>query len=135
MFAFNPAARSGGSISLDLTGPSPSCRRLVVILVRPSRYDDEGYVIRHLRGMLPSNTLSCLNSLTEDAVRQGALGDVDVHVEVIDEIVTRVDPARLGAAIPARRTRRSSSASSACRPTSSPGRTTWPGSSRPRASR
>ena len=39
--------------------------RLVVILIRPSKYDDEGYVIPHFRGTLPSNTLSCLNSLTE----------------------------------------------------------------------
>jgi radical SAM superfamily enzyme YgiQ (UPF0313 family) len=70
--------------------------RLVVILVRPSKYDDEGYVIRHLRGTLPSNTLSCLNSLTEDVVWQGTLGDVELHVEVIDEIVSRVDPVALG---------------------------------------
>lgn len=70
--------------------------RLVVILIRPSKYDDEGYVIRHFRGTLPSNTLSCLNSLTEDAVRRGALDGLDVRVEVIDEIVSRVDPRRLG---------------------------------------
>jgi len=84
----------------DVAPELSSCRtlprRLVVILVRPSKYDDDGYVIRHFRGTLPSNTLSCLNSLTEDAVRQGALGDLDVRVEVIDEIVTRVDPAALG---------------------------------------
>ena len=96
MFARNRTAPSGGVISLGLAGPSPSCRRLVVILVRPSRYDDEGYVVRHFRGVLPSNTLSCLNSLTHDAVRQGALPGIDVRVEVIDEIVTKVDPARLG---------------------------------------
>ncbi|MBI4265690.1 MAG: radical SAM protein [Acidobacteria bacterium] len=72
------------------------CTRLVVILIRPSKYDDEGYVIRHFRGTLPSNTLSCLNSLTEDAVRQGALRDLEVRVHVIDEIVSRVDPRRLG---------------------------------------
>lgn len=69
---------------------------LTVILIRPSKYDDEGYVVRHWRGTLPSNTLSCLNSLTEDVVRSGVLGDVQVRVEVIDEIVTRVDPRRLG---------------------------------------
>ena len=72
------------------------CKRLVVILIRPSKYDDEGYVIRHLRGTLPSNTLSCLNSLTEDAVRQGALGGFNVRVQVIDEIVSRVNPRKLG---------------------------------------
>ncbi|RPJ75938.1 MAG: radical SAM protein [Acidobacteria bacterium] len=90
----HPAA--GRFTTLRLAEPQPACRRLVVILIRPSKYDDEGYVIRHFRGTLPSNTLSCLNSLTEDAVRHGALGDIDVHVEVIDEIVSRVDPARLG---------------------------------------
>ena len=73
-----------------------ACDRLVVILIRPSKYDDDGYVIRHLRGTLPSNTLSCLNSLTEDAIHRGELGGLDVHVEVIDEIVTRVDPRALG---------------------------------------
>ncbi len=82
--------------------PLPAVQsRLAVVLIRPSKYDDDGYVIRHLRGTLPSNTLSCLNSLTEDAVRQGLLEGVDVQVEVIDEIVTRVQPARL-----ARRLRR-----------------------------
>ncbi len=70
-------------------------RRLVVILVRPSRYDDDGYVVRHLRGTLPSNTLSCLNSLTEDAIERGELAGLDVHVKIIDEIVSRVDPRRL----------------------------------------
>jgi radical SAM superfamily enzyme YgiQ (UPF0313 family) len=70
-------------------------RRLLVILIRPSKYDDEGYIVRHWRGTLPSNTLSCLNSLTEDVVQQGVLGDLDVRVEVIDEVVSRVDPPRL----------------------------------------
>jgi radical SAM superfamily enzyme YgiQ (UPF0313 family) len=71
-------------------------RRLVVVLVRPSKYDDDGYVVRHWRGTLPSNTLGCLLSLTEDVVRSGELGEVEVKVEVIDEIVSRVDPKRLG---------------------------------------
>jgi hypothetical protein len=66
-------------------------RRLVVILIRTSKYDDDGYVVRHWRGTLPSNTLSCLNSLTEDVVQSGELGPIDVRVEVIDEIVSRVD--------------------------------------------
>jgi radical SAM superfamily enzyme YgiQ (UPF0313 family) len=89
-----PAPAAGG-------GPGSSheafpYRRLTIILIRPSKYDDDGYVIRHLRGTLPSNTLSCLNSLTEDAVRQGRLDGLEVKVEVLDEIVTRVDPRRLG---------------------------------------
>ncbi len=71
-------------------------RRLVVILIRTSRYDEDGYVVRHWRGTLPSNTLSCLHSLTEDAVRSGVFAHVEVRLEVIDEIVSRVDPNALG---------------------------------------
>ena len=72
-----------------------TCRRLNVVLVRPSRYDDDGYVVRHWRGTLPSNTLSCLNGLTYDAVKGGRLGTVAVDVHVLDEAVDRVDPRRL----------------------------------------
>lgn len=84
-----------GHTTLRLFEPEAQVRRLVVILIRPSKYDDEGYVIRHFRGTLPSNTLSCLNSLTEDAVRHGTLAGVEVRVEAIDEIVTRVDASAL----------------------------------------
>jgi len=81
------------------SGPVPRhafpYKRLVVILIRPSKYDDEGYVIRHLRGTLPSNTLSCLNSLAQDTVEQGHLGQLKVRVETIDEIVSRVEPRKL----------------------------------------
>jgi radical SAM superfamily enzyme YgiQ (UPF0313 family) len=67
-----------------------------VVLIRPSKYDDDGYVVRHWRGTLPSNTLACLNSLTEDVVRSGELGAIDVRVETIDETVTRVDAPSIG---------------------------------------
>jgi radical SAM superfamily enzyme YgiQ (UPF0313 family) len=77
------------------TAPAFDCRRLVVVLVRATRYDDDGYVVRHWRGTLPSNTLSCLNGLTLDAVANGALAGVDVRVHAFDEAVDRVDPHRL----------------------------------------
>lgn len=72
------------------------CDRLTVLLVRPTRYDDEGYVVRHWRGTLPSNTLSCLHGLTQDAVASGALGRVAVRVHAFDEAVDHIDPGRLG---------------------------------------
>ena len=72
-----------------------TCSRLAVVLVRPTRYDDDGYVVRHWRGTLPSNTLSCLNGLTRDAVAHGALGSLDVSVDAFDECVDRIDPARI----------------------------------------
>jgi radical SAM superfamily enzyme YgiQ (UPF0313 family) len=69
---------------------------MTVVLVRPTRYDEDGYVVRHWRGTLPSNTLSCLNGLTQDAVASGALGDLRVEVLSFDEAVDRIDPRRLG---------------------------------------
>jgi radical SAM superfamily enzyme YgiQ (UPF0313 family) len=90
------SAASEDTSAPDTSRGSFPYRRLVVILIRPSKYDDDGYVIRHLRGTLPSNTLACLNSLTEDAVRHGGLEGLEVHVEVLDEIVTRIDPRKLG---------------------------------------
>jgi hypothetical protein len=40
-----------------------------VWLIKPSRYDDEGFVVRHWRGVLPNNTVACLKGLTEE-IRQ-----------------------------------------------------------------
>jgi radical SAM superfamily enzyme YgiQ (UPF0313 family) len=70
-------------------------RRLVVVLVRPSKYDDDGYVVRHWRGTLPSNSLACLTSLTEDVIRSGDLG-IDARVEGYDDTVSRIDVRALG---------------------------------------
>ena len=33
-------------------------RELHVHLVRPTKFDDDGYLLRHVRGILPSNTLA-----------------------------------------------------------------------------
>jgi radical SAM superfamily enzyme YgiQ (UPF0313 family) len=63
---------------------------LSVFLVKPSKYDDDGYVVRHWRGVLPSNTLACLHGLTEEVKRSRALGDVKVEVHLVDEAVAKV---------------------------------------------
>lgn len=73
---------------------SPPLFRL--ILIKPSKYDDDGYVIRYWRGVLPSNTLSALHSMTKDAVANGCLPpDVKVEVTLLDEIAYKVDPEAL----------------------------------------
>ena len=63
---------------------------LHLVLLKPSKYDDEGFVIRHWRGVLPSNTLACLHGLTEDVRQRGSLGDVDVRVHLLDEAVVKI---------------------------------------------
>ncbi len=71
--------------------PARGIKHFHVVLIRPSTYDDDGYVIRFWRGVLPSNTLACLSALTQSAADAGALGgDVQVHVHVYDDTVQRV---------------------------------------------
>jgi radical SAM superfamily enzyme YgiQ (UPF0313 family) len=62
-----------------------------VVLIKPSHYDDEGYVIRWMRSCIPSNTLACLYSITEAVKTSGRLGpDVDVVIDVYDETNQRI---------------------------------------------
>ncbi len=60
-----------------------------VILIKPSRYDDTGYVIQWYRSVVPSNTLALMNGLTLDCARRRVLGDdVTISVEAYDETNT-----------------------------------------------
>ena len=66
-------------------------RKISVVIVKPSKYDDDGYVIRHFRGVLPSNTLACLSSLTRDVADRGILGnDVELEIELFDDTVQKI---------------------------------------------
>jgi radical SAM superfamily enzyme YgiQ (UPF0313 family) len=65
--------------------------KLHLYLIKPSQYDEEGYVVRHWRGVLPSNTLACLAGLTEDVVAKKLLGEsLEVKVHLLDEAVDRI---------------------------------------------
>ncbi|MCG6862165.1 MAG: radical SAM protein [Chromatiaceae bacterium] len=67
-----------------------------LVLIRPSHYDSEGYVIQWLRSGIPSNTLAALNGLAEDCAARKVLGDdVEIRVTPIDEANTKVDVERL----------------------------------------
>ncbi|MGH7788813.1 MAG: B12-binding domain-containing radical SAM protein [Candidatus Binatia bacterium] len=63
-------------------------------LIKPSHYDDDGYVIQWWRGSVPSNSLSNLYGLAQDVRQRKALGpDVDIDLRVLDE-TTAVVPLR-----------------------------------------
>ncbi|MCZ6778164.1 MAG: radical SAM protein [Acidobacteria bacterium] len=67
-----------------------------VVLIKPSKYDDDGYVVRHVRGVLPSNTLAAIHSLTRDVVKRNGLGEgIEVRTLLYDETVHRIDPKRI----------------------------------------
>ena len=63
--------------------------RFFVELIKPSHYDDDGYVIQWVKSWIPSNSLACLYGLTRDAVRRKVLGeDVEIVVNAYDECNT-----------------------------------------------
>ena len=70
-------------------------RKLILYLIKPSKYDDDGYVIRHWLGVLPSNTLATLYSLTEDVRRRRVLRTTEIELHLFDETVQRIPVERI----------------------------------------
>jgi hypothetical protein len=67
-------------------------RKFQLILIKPSHYDDDGYVIRWWRAMIPSNSLAAVYGIAADCAERRVLGDdVDIEIDVIDETNTRVN--------------------------------------------
>lgn len=64
--------------------------RLRVVLIKPSKYDDDGYVIRFWKGVLPSNTLNVLHGLTEDVKERQIFGDLPIEVVTFDETAEKI---------------------------------------------
>src|SRR5260221_1542394 len=66
-------------------------RRFQLVLIKPSHYDDDGYVIRWWRAMTPSNSLAAVYGIAADCAERRGLGpDVDFDIEGIDETNTRI---------------------------------------------
>lgn len=64
-----------------------------LVLIKPSHYDDDGYVIQWIRSSIPSNTLAALNGLALDCAQRKVLGaDVEIRITVQDETNTRIRP-------------------------------------------
>ena len=71
-------------------------QRFSLLLIKPSHYDDQGYVIQWLRSAIPSNTLAVMNGLALDCKARRVLGDdVDIEVSAMDETNTRIRPERI----------------------------------------
>ncbi|MGH7070082.1 MAG: hypothetical protein ACREFO_08705, partial [Acetobacteraceae bacterium] len=74
----------------------PNRRRFRLALIKPSHYDDDGYVIQWLRSAIPSNTLASLHGLALDLRERQALGaDVALEIAAFDETNTRIRPLRI----------------------------------------
>jgi pyruvate-formate lyase-activating enzyme len=67
-------------------------RKFLIVLIKPSHYDDDGYVIQWRRSTIPSNSLASVYGLLAECASARALGpDVDIETEVYDECNTIVE--------------------------------------------
>ena len=67
-----------------------------LLLIKPSHYDDDGYVIQWARSSIPSNSLAALYGLALDCAEREVLGpDVEIEIGVSDETNTRIVPSAI----------------------------------------
>lgn len=73
-----------------------SKRRFQLVLIKPSHYGEDGYVIRWWRAAIPSNSLASVYGIAQDSLGRRVLGgDVAFDIEAIDEFSSRVDIPKL----------------------------------------
>ena len=73
-------------------------KRFQLYLIKPSHYDDDGYVIQWFRSAIPSNTLAALYGLAVDCRERQVLGpDIAIDIFEADETNTRIRPERIAA--------------------------------------
>jgi len=66
-------------------------RHFQLVLIKPSHYDDDGYVVQWLQSSIPSNSLASVYALAADAAERQVLGpDVAIDITAMDETNTRV---------------------------------------------
>jgi radical SAM superfamily enzyme YgiQ (UPF0313 family) len=71
-------------------------RRFVVELIKPSHYDDDGYVIQWWKSWIPSNSLASLYGIASDIAERRALGpDVALEIQAYDECHTVIPIRRI----------------------------------------
>src|SRR5690242_5306934 len=84
---------------MSKTAPTPQ-RRFCLVLIKPSHYDDDGYVIQWFRSAIPSNSLAVLYGLALECAEQKTLGDdIALDIHAFDETNTHIRPARIAALI------------------------------------
>lgn len=67
-------------------------RKFCLYLIKPSHYDDDGYVIQWRLSPIPSNSLASVYGLTRDIIDTGALGpEWEFDVVTVDETNTDID--------------------------------------------
>lgn len=71
-----------------------------LVLIRPTKYDDNGYPIHWHKTSIPANSLSCLLGISRDCEHRQVLGpEVEMVIQAIDEGNSRIRPDQLIAGI------------------------------------
>jgi len=75
-------------------------KRFSLVLIKPSHYDDDGYVIQWFRSAIPANSLACLYGLALECAAQKILGeDVDLDIHAFDESNTVIHTDRISSLV------------------------------------
>src|ERR1051325_793224 len=75
-------------------------RRFCLVLIKPSHYDDDGYVLQWFRSAIPWISLAVLYGLALECAEQKALGDdVALDIHAFDETNTNIRPAHVASLI------------------------------------
>lgn len=70
--------------------------RFNLIMIKPTHYDDDGYVIQWWRSAMPANSLAAVYALALDSAERKLLGeDVEFRFTAFDETNTRIRPKAL----------------------------------------
>jgi radical SAM superfamily enzyme YgiQ (UPF0313 family) len=73
------------------TAAARARKQFRIVLIKPSHYDDDGYVIRRYLSPMPANSLASVYGLIDDCARRQILGpETDIEIIAIDETNTRV---------------------------------------------
>jgi hypothetical protein len=77
-----------------------SKRKFRIVLIKPSHYDEDGYVIQWRRSTIPSNSLASVYGLLAECAEQRVLGpDVEIEIEVYDECNTVIDVGKISKSV------------------------------------
>ncbi len=74
----------------------PKRKTFNLVLIKPSHYDDDGYVIQWYRSAIPSNSLAVLYGMALECGRNQRLGsDIDLRIHAYDETNTVIHPKKI----------------------------------------
>jgi radical SAM superfamily enzyme YgiQ (UPF0313 family) len=72
-------------------------KKLSIVYIVPSRYDDDGYVQRWIKGVVPSNSLAVLKSLANSMIAAKPFPNIEISLESYDDNIQRIPFEKLAA--------------------------------------